>query len=75
MADERPGQRGVENSTPGRYGLYTQHDGDMGSSLGDAVDSSYSRNGVRQVSFHRIRDCQGTGTSFFYPITDRSQQY
>lgn len=75
MADERPGQHGVENSAPGRYGLYTQHDVDMGRSDGDAIDSTYSKNNVKDVSFQRTRNLQGTGITFFYPFTDRSQQY
>lgn len=75
MTDERPGQHGVDNSTPGRYGLYTQHDNDMGRSDGDAVDSTYSKNDVKSVNFQRLRNLQGTAVTFFYPLTSRSQQY
>jgi len=74
MSPDRPGQHGVEESTPGRFGLNTQHDGDMGSSLGDAVDSTYSANPVDNVGFQRVRNMQGTGTTFFYPYGKNSQQ-
>lgn len=73
MADERPGQSGAENSTPGRFGLYTQHDTDMGNVNGDVVDSTYSKNNVKAVSFQQTRNLQGVGTTFFYPY-GRSQQ-
>jgi len=65
----------VENSTAGAVGLHSLRNTSYGGDRGDAVDSTYSRNDVKQVGFSRIRDLQGTGTTFFYPITDRSQQY
>ena len=74
MADEKVGQSGTENSAPGRFGLYTQHDTDMGDSRGDAVDSTYSKNDVKTVSFQRVRNLQGTGTTFFYTYGRNSQQ-
>jgi len=75
MSDElRIGQHGTENSAPGRFGLHTDHDSDMGRSDGDVVDSTYSKNDVKGISFHRIRDLQGTGTTFFYPIGRNTQQ-
>jgi hypothetical protein len=74
MANENIGQKGIENSTPGRFGLYTQHDVDMGNSDGDTVDSTYSRNSVKEISFQRTRNLQGTGTTFYYPLGNSSRQ-
>jgi len=75
MADERVSQQGVNNSAPGVNGLYGLRDTDNGNSQGDVVDSTYAKNNVKDVSFARIRNMQGTGTTFYYPFTGRSQGY
>lgn len=74
MSYENVGQHGTYESAPGSAGPNGLRDENMGDSRGDAVDSTYSANNVKQVSFQRVRNLQGTGTTFFYTYGRNSQQ-
>lgn len=74
MADDRVRQEGTNQSTGGAGGLYGLRDDDMGGADGDAVDSTYSANAVRDIDFQQTRNLQGAGTSFFYPYGKSQQQ-
>lgn len=74
MAEERVRQEGTNQSTGGAGGLHNLRDSDMGGANGDAVDSTYSANAVRDVDFRNTFALQGTGTTFFYPYGKSQQQ-